>query len=372
MDNLTHALTGAVIAKAGAERATPLATATLVVAANAPDVDMASYLGGAYYALSFRRGITHGWPAMIVLPLLVTAAILAWDRWVRRRRDAGAASARAGPVLALAAVGVATHPTLDWMNTYGMRWGLPFDGGWSYGDALFIIDPWIWLALGGAVFLASDPSRGWLALWLGLAAVASALVLWGVPAARLPWTLGVAAVVALRLSGRPATSTGMRRTARLSAAAVVLYVIALTLADEAARGHVVATAEGAGLTVRDVMVAPVRGNPFASEVEVVTPDSYVPGAYDWLGEVRVELFPERAVPLLQAPADMGPGAVQDVLARARADPQVRDYLAWSRYPYARVERDGTGWRVRYADARYDAVPEAGSLAGVGVRVPASP
>jgi inner membrane protein len=131
LDNLTHGLVGAAISKAGGERITPLATATLVIAANAPDIDVLSYFGGEYFALSFRRGITHGWPAMIVLPFLVTGAMLAWDRHVRRRRHPEAPPARPGALLGLAGLGVATHPALDWMNTYGMRWGLPFDPSWT-------------------------------------------------------------------------------------------------------------------------------------------------------------------------------------------------------------------------------------------------
>ena len=57
------------------------------------------------------------------------------------------------PGAALAALGVVTHPVLDWLNNYGMRWLMPFDGRWFYGDALFIIDPWVWLVLGGSLFL---------------------------------------------------------------------------------------------------------------------------------------------------------------------------------------------------------------------------
>ena len=125
MDNLTHALTGAALSKAGLDRTTPLATATLVIAANVPDIDMVSYVNGVYFALAHRRGITHGAPALVVLPFVVTAAILAWDRWVRRRRDARAAPARPLAVLGLAFVGLLTHSVLDWMNTYGMRWRLP-------------------------------------------------------------------------------------------------------------------------------------------------------------------------------------------------------------------------------------------------------
>lgn len=372
MDNLTHALAGAAIAKAGAERATPLAMATLVLAANAPDVDIASYLGGSYYALAVRRGITHGWAAMLALPLLVTAAVLVWDRRVRRRLQPDADPARAGPVLALAAVGVLTHPTLDWLNTYGMRWWLPFDGAWSYGDALFIVDPWIWLALGGGVFLASDWSRAWIALWTTLALAASALVLVAMPAARVPWGLGLAAIVGLCLSGRPATVAGRRRAATVPAGLVCLYVGTLVVVDEAARAAVVSSSRATGLQVTDVMVAPVAGNPFASDVVVLTPEGYVPGIHRWLGEPDVELFPTRAVPLLASPTDAPAAVVQDVVARAQMHPEVRDYLVWSRYPYVRIERDGAGWSVLHGDARYDGVPGAGGLAGVRVHVAASP
>jgi inner membrane protein len=370
VDNLTHALAGAAIAKAGAERTTPLATATLVVAANAPDIDMVSYVAGPYAALAFRRGITHGWPALIVLPLIVTAVMLAWDRRVRRRRDPHAEPARAGPLLALAALGVLTHPTLDWMNTYGMRWALPFDSAWTYGDALFILDPWIWLALGGAVVLVSDWSRAWLACWTALAVAASALVLAAVPAARIAWLVGLATVVGLFLAHRPAGAGARRATAAAAVGAVCAYVVALVAADGFARDRVEEAAAARGLVVHDVMVAPVRGNPFVSDVEVVTADAYVPGTHRWGGEPAVELFPDRAVPLLDAPGDLPPAAVQDVLARAREYPDVHYYLVWSRYPYARVRADGAGWQVVYADARYDDVPTAGSLSGVRVRVTA--
>src|SRR5690606_16926911 len=72
MDNLTHSLAGAALAAAGLRRTTPLATATLVVAANAPDVDAFVYFfRDEYYALAFRRGYTHGPLAMAMLPFVV-------------------------------------------------------------------------------------------------------------------------------------------------------------------------------------------------------------------------------------------------------------------------------------------------------------
>ena len=260
-----------------AKPSTPLATATLVIAANAPDVDIFSYTEGEYFALSFRRGVTHGWPALLVLPFLVAGIMLAWDRWVRLRRDPDATPARAGPILALSALGLLTHPTLDWMNTYGMRWGLPFDGSWSYGDALFIIDPWIWLALGGAVFLSASPDLRGLVGWGALATLTSLLVIVGVgsPTAVL-WMIGLVAIVAVRFRQGPDSPLRPRAVGSVIAC-VITYIAVLGAADVVASRHVRAAAEARGLSVVDVMVAPLPANPLRAEVEVLTDDAYVPG-----------------------------------------------------------------------------------------------
>ena len=113
------------------------------------DVDVATAFLGPYGALAHRRGWTHGVLALAILPFVVAGTLLLYDRYVRLRRNPLAAPARAGPLLGLAALAVLSHPALDWLNNYGMRWLMPFDGTWFYGDALFIVDPWVWLGLGG-------------------------------------------------------------------------------------------------------------------------------------------------------------------------------------------------------------------------------
>jgi len=175
VDPITHTMTGATLAAAGLRRATPLAAGTLMLAANAPDIDVLIYLvGNEYDALAFRRGWTHGPLALLALPFAVLGVALAWDRWVRRRRDPRATPARAGPLLALAALGVLTHPALDWLNNYGIRLLMPFSLRWFYGDAVFIIDPWIWLALGGALFPIHSRSKAAITGWAIFAALATA------------------------------------------------------------------------------------------------------------------------------------------------------------------------------------------------------
>lgn len=364
---------GAAVSRAGAHRTTPLATATLVLAANAPDIDVAAFAGGEYAALAARRGITHGVPALLVMPFLVAAAILGWDRWVRRRRDPDAPPARPGYVLIWAAVGLATHPALDWMNTYGMRWWLPFDGSWTYGDALFIIDIWLWLALGGAIVLAVRPSGWGRWAWAGLAALATALVFSrpadvGFPA-RVVWLAGLAAVVGLRVAGRPRQDDAGRRVAVGALALAAAYIGLMVAADAPARSIVRAEAEAAGLDVVEVMVGPLPADPFAAEVEIRTASSFVHGSFHWLRTPRVVLDTREAVPLLDAPVGLTADSLRSVVAAARLVPEARDYLVWSRYPYVRVRADGPDWRVRFGDARYDNRPETGGLAGVEVGVP---
>ena len=86
------------------------------------------------------------------------------------------------------------------MNTYGMRWQLPFADRWTYGDALFIIDPWIWLALGGSVFLSSSPGRLGSIAWALLVGLLSfAFLMIPIPlAAKGTWTIGVLIVLCIR------------------------------------------------------------------------------------------------------------------------------------------------------------------------------
>jgi hypothetical protein len=98
MDNICHTLVGAALAESGLKRRTPLGSVTLMIAANLPDVDvMAVPLG---HSLGFRRGITHGVPALILLPVALTIVMLAWYRW----RGRGVEAPRPVSLLLLSAI----------------------------------------------------------------------------------------------------------------------------------------------------------------------------------------------------------------------------------------------------------------------------
>ena len=180
MDNLCHTLVGAAMGEAGMKKRTALAMPALLIGANLPDVDVLAYFWGSDAALGFRRGWTHGLPALVLWPFVLTALLLAWDRWVRRRRRPDGEPARPRELFWLSTFAVLTHPFLDWLNTYGMRWLMPFDGTWFYGDTLFIIDPWIWLALSVGFFWSRSRRRAAPARW-ALAAVCAYIALsWGI------------------------------------------------------------------------------------------------------------------------------------------------------------------------------------------------
>ena len=156
MDNFTHSLAGWALSRAGLARKTGLATATLVIAANLPDIDAFATLLGGHQHLAIRRGITHGPVAILVLPLLLTWAMVAFDAWQTRRgkRPAGRLPINKGWLLALAYIGTLSHPALDYLNNYGIRLLEPFSSQWFYGDTLFIIDVWVWSALALGIWLS--------------------------------------------------------------------------------------------------------------------------------------------------------------------------------------------------------------------------
>lgn len=304
MDNLTHTLVGAALAESGLGRRSALATATLLIGANLPDVDGILYwISRPDSAYAFRRGWTHGVLAIAVWPFVLTGTMLAWDRWVRRRRRPEAPPAVPRTLLWLALLAVATHPVLDWFNTYGMRWLMPFSDRWSYGDVWFIVDPWVWLALG----------LGW---W----------------ASRRRRRLS---------SDRPG------HPARWALAATVLYAVAMGLSGIAARSVAREAILARGLTPSRVMAGPEGLTPFVRQIVADVGPGYVVGTVDWLRRPRFE-------------------AADTVVAKGEGAPEVAEaertaaggaFVRWARFPFFRVERAATGTRVRMVDARYTLDPD---------------
>ncbi len=170
MDNLTHSLVGLTAARAGLERLSPGATALCVLAANSPDCDVAiRFFGDNWTLLQHHRGITHAIVGIIVLTLLLPLVFYGVDRlWARFRDQSPKVKFRGLMIASL--IATATHPLLDWTNNYGIRFFLPWSQKWSYGDLVFIVDPYLWLILGGVSFLLSAKTIGGKVVWGVLAA----------------------------------------------------------------------------------------------------------------------------------------------------------------------------------------------------------
>jgi inner membrane protein len=170
VDNVTHTLVGAALSHAGLKKRTALASATLMIGANFPDIDVVAVFFPN--SVHWRRGHTHGFLALIILPFVLAWLMRLWDRGVRLKRNPGATPADPRQLLILSAVAIWTHPALDFMNTYGMRWLMPFLNKWFYADGLFIIELWILMALAGGVWASKRtgspiPARGALAFLAG-------------------------------------------------------------------------------------------------------------------------------------------------------------------------------------------------------------
>lgn len=179
MDNLTHSLVGALLGQTGLKKETGLAMPALIIGANLPDVDAACFfwLEGTEH-LGFRRGITHGPPAMVLLPLILAGLLWGYDRWQAKRgkRPEGRAPVSFKWLFLLSFIGCLTHPALDWLNVYGIRFFEPFSSLWLYGDTLFIIDVWLWGLMGFATWWSlRQQKRG--GNWMKTARTALAIAL---------------------------------------------------------------------------------------------------------------------------------------------------------------------------------------------------
>ena len=289
MDNLCHTLAGAAMGEAGLKRTTRFGNPVLMITANLPDVDALAFLTDVP-AVAIRRGWTHGILAQALLPVLFAAAVMAFDRW-RPPRD-GQPRARFGPLLLLSYAGVLSHVALDWLNSYGVRLLMPFSNTWFQGDAVFIIDPWLWIALGAGVYLSRRRRR--------------------VTPARVALTAAVVYIAVMIASANAAREIVRGEWTRLH-----------------------------GSAPRALMVGPMPVNPLRKQIIIDAGEHYQSGRFDWRG---------RAVEFV--PAIVPKGDAHPAVAQAREQPDIRYILVWSRFPFYRVEETPSGTRVTIADMRF--------------------
>jgi inner membrane protein len=272
VDNLTHSLVGLTVAKAGLDRLSPGATTLCVLAANAPDSDIVVLaVGDRWTFLHHHRGITHAIVGVITLAIILPLIFYGVDRLWSRYKDQPPQTNLKGLMLA-SFIASATHPLLDWTNNYGIRFFLPWSQKWSYGDFVFIVDPYLWLILGGAVFLLTARSGFLKVIWAVVAAATTFLVVASPRSGGLPypnliallWIVMVVAFIALAITG--ARERWGRKIAFVAIALAVCYWSALAFAHSraVARGNEEAAkiAIAHGETIVRLAAMPRLANPF--------------------------------------------------------------------------------------------------------------
>jgi len=140
-------LTGACMSRAGLNRTTGLATATLVLAAEASDLDVLYIFGGPVAALKHHRGWTHSFVGVPVMAGLTVLVVWAWNRIFNPRRlDPNASGGKRLPVrwgalYGIALLGPLSHILLDYTTAYGIRMFEPFSYRWYEWGIVSIVEP---------------------------------------------------------------------------------------------------------------------------------------------------------------------------------------------------------------------------------------
>src|SRR5205814_4063554 len=131
----------AVLARAGFNRKTALATATMTLAAEAPDLDSLWSFKGPVVGFAHHRGFTHSFLGLILVSMLVVGVVyLIWLGRGRRTNIPGLPP-RWGLLLLFAYIAGLSHILLDFTNNYGVRPFWPFSERWYSWDIVFIFEP---------------------------------------------------------------------------------------------------------------------------------------------------------------------------------------------------------------------------------------
>jgi inner membrane protein len=236
-----------------------------------------------------------------------------WHRFVRRG-DTTDQPVNIRWLLIGSAIAVFSHPALDWLNTYGVRFLMPFSDRWFYGDTLFIVDL-ILLVLFGA---------GW---WISRRA---------------------------RLRDLPFPT----RPARTAVALALGYIVVMKVQSERSRSALTSALALENTGPRQVMIAPLPVTMRSRSSLVVADSGYA------LRRVRAGIAHVR----VDSVYEYLPTRVDHPLTRlALATDEYRRFARWSRFPYFIPNPDGDTNSVFVGDARY-ARGSSDTWAGVRIRV----
>ncbi len=298
MDNLTHSMVAVAMSRAGLHRVAPRATLTLLLAANAPDIDIVAATSGALAYLRHHRGFSHAVAAWPLLAALVVAVV-----WLFRRRQKRFAWLR---ISLVALVGVGSHLLMDFSNLYGVRPWLPFSGQWYSWDIVHIVDLWLWAVL--------------LACLLG------------------PW---FGRLISREIGARPGSGRG-------AAIAALILVLAWWGARDVLHRRAVGMLEARLYGPESALRPPVQVAAF--------PSPWSP--FRWRGFVEtdsfyhilpLDLLRSSALPRGEIFYKPEPTAAFEAARRSRT---ASEFASFARFGYALIDRSEEGYRVVFSDFRF--------------------
>jgi inner membrane protein len=148
LEPVTHFLTGACLGRAGLNRKTALATLTLTLAAEVPDLDIiGGWIRGPAFGFAHHRGFTHSLLGVPLDAIVVLGVVhLVWRLLGRKTKDPNLPP-RWGLLYVYACIAGLSHVLLDFTNNYGVRPFWPFSEKWYSWDIVFIFEPVIFTLL---------------------------------------------------------------------------------------------------------------------------------------------------------------------------------------------------------------------------------
>jgi inner membrane protein len=314
LEPITHFLTGACMGRAGLNRKTALATLTLTLAAEAPDLDVLGRFRGPAFGFAHHRGFTHSFLGIVLMAAVVVGFVYLVWRLRGRRLTNPNLPPRWGVLFLYACIAGLSHILLDFTNNYGVRPFWPFSEKWYSWDIVFIFEPVMFSCL-----------------LLGLI----------VPS--------FFALIDREIGARQRGPRG-----RISATLALIAVVLLwTVRDFEHRRAVNA------LAARTYQGAdPARVSAYPSLTD----------PFHWYGVVETSNFFVLA-PVNSLRPEVDPGTADDSKLEIRYKPEEtpitlaakrsylgRVYLDWAQYPITQTETLGEGYIVHFQDLRFVQLP----------------
>ena len=300
------------MSRSGFNRKSALATVTMVLAAEAADVDVLWGFKGSIAGLQHHRGITHSFVGVPFVAAAVLGLVYLLHRFRLRHSQVsarpGAPPVRWGFLYFCALLAALSHLLLDYTTAYGIRLFEPFNYRWYSWDIVSIIEPLMLIAL--------------------IAALA------------LPWFFGL---IGSEIGERRKGPRG-----RGAAIAALVFMVALW-----------------GFRGYQHQRALIAMNSFlyhGAEPLRVAAYPYMINPFQWHGVVETTDFFETVPVNSRAPEVSFDEGIQfykppvtDVLTAAKSSYMGRVYLDWAVFPYVwqqKTDVDSSTFLVNFQDLRY--------------------